>query len=587
MAGVVADSTLVYHEKQVAALCGVHAINNLLQGAYCNEIELAEIAAELDAAERELMLADGSDTPDALRFLAEDSGNVDASGNFSVSVLKEYLAKRHGVTLEMDPSLVDRALTDPNEFSAYMLNLEHHWFALRRMPCAGGEQRWLNLNSMLKGGPEVISDFYLSAFLNSMRSQHYTIMPVAGAPLPAPFTGGLGGVAGDSMHTMGDIAAAGKAAAGGGGSAAAAAAARRAAAQRARQAAAADPAMEAALRASLADADFGSYDEYVASTGGPGAAGMGGAAGGAGMSEDDLIAAAIAASLASPKGHPAGAGAPAEGFGSSSGSGSGSGSAAARAPSSSGGVVVLDHDDDEDEEARVLAAAIAMSMDGEGGAGGAGTGGVPSTAAAAVAPAAVPAGPSRHYAAVSSASLRSALPAEPEAASSAAGGAGGGAGSAASAPAVRIQLRLPAADAAAQIHAAGSAGASAGSAAAAAPAPSQLQRRFSPADPALALFDWAAACWLDAARPSAAAATAASPQVHSLPDFALVAGAPPPRAFTLAQAAGKEPLPAAAAAAAAAAADASAGAGIAAGPVTIGQLLGSATSAALIVRPIA
>ena len=37
------------------------------------------------------MLANGAETADALRFMAEDSGNVDDSGNFSVSVLREAL----------------------------------------------------------------------------------------------------------------------------------------------------------------------------------------------------------------------------------------------------------------------------------------------------------------------------------------------------------------------------------------------------------------------------------------------------------------------------------------------------------------
>jgi ataxin-3 len=38
---------------QVAALCGVHCINTLLQGRYVNEVELAGIAQELDALERQ------------------------------------------------------------------------------------------------------------------------------------------------------------------------------------------------------------------------------------------------------------------------------------------------------------------------------------------------------------------------------------------------------------------------------------------------------------------------------------------------------------------------------------------------------
>ncbi len=81
---------LLFHhrvvERQVAALCGRHCLNSLLQGPYFSDFDLAEIAHRLDDSERALMLAEGADTADAIRFIAEDSGNVDEAGNFSVSV---------------------------------------------------------------------------------------------------------------------------------------------------------------------------------------------------------------------------------------------------------------------------------------------------------------------------------------------------------------------------------------------------------------------------------------------------------------------------------------------------------------------
>jgi len=69
--------TYIYYEKQESSLCGQHALNALLIGPYFTPGDLAEIAAELDAKERELMLAAG-ETEEALKFLAEDSGNVNA-----------------------------------------------------------------------------------------------------------------------------------------------------------------------------------------------------------------------------------------------------------------------------------------------------------------------------------------------------------------------------------------------------------------------------------------------------------------------------------------------------------------------------
>ena len=42
----------LYHERQVAALCGQHCLNNLLQGPVFGAGDLASIAHSLDAAER-------------------------------------------------------------------------------------------------------------------------------------------------------------------------------------------------------------------------------------------------------------------------------------------------------------------------------------------------------------------------------------------------------------------------------------------------------------------------------------------------------------------------------------------------------
>ncbi len=76
--------TLLYHEKQVAALCGVHCINTLLQGPYFNEIDLAQIAHQLDELERAVMAEGGG--AEYQQFLNEASGNVAMDGMFSIQV---------------------------------------------------------------------------------------------------------------------------------------------------------------------------------------------------------------------------------------------------------------------------------------------------------------------------------------------------------------------------------------------------------------------------------------------------------------------------------------------------------------------
>ena len=72
-------------------MCGQHCLNNLLQGQYFTESELAEIAHELDMRERELMFSAGTETAEAIAFAAEESGNVDDSGNFSVEVCGAHM----------------------------------------------------------------------------------------------------------------------------------------------------------------------------------------------------------------------------------------------------------------------------------------------------------------------------------------------------------------------------------------------------------------------------------------------------------------------------------------------------------------
>ena len=192
----------VYHEKQVAALCGRHALNNLLQGPYVDEFSLAEIARELDDRERALMLAEGADTAAAVAFLAEDSGNVDDAGNFSLTVLREYLERAHRVSLVAEAGAVARAAGGGGaalEGEAFFLNLDAHWLAVRRLPTADGP-RWFDLNSLLPL-PRVLGDVYLGAFLAQMRAQGYFVFVVQGA-LPAALAGAGAGAAAAGVGTL-------------------------------------------------------------------------------------------------------------------------------------------------------------------------------------------------------------------------------------------------------------------------------------------------------------------------------------------------------------------------------------------------
>ncbi|CAM9654923.1 unnamed protein product, partial [Hapterophycus canaliculatus] len=172
----------VYHEKQVSSLCGQHCVNNLVQAERYSAADLAEIAHELDAQERQHMLAEGCDTPDALKFLAEESGNVDAAGNFSIQVLNTALKRLYGVHLVSagSESVGKLSTTGYDGEDAFVLNRHAHWVAIRKI----GGAYW-DLNSMLDN-PTRITTFALEAYLYQLREDGYSVFVVRGNDLPAP-----------------------------------------------------------------------------------------------------------------------------------------------------------------------------------------------------------------------------------------------------------------------------------------------------------------------------------------------------------------------------------------------------------------
>ena len=286
-------------------------MNNLLQGPFFTAADLADIAHQLDAREREVMLSQGTETADAIRFLAADSVNIDESGNFSITVLREAVRRSHGVELVARGSDVDKALEDPTAEAAFLLNLSSHWFTVRRL-----YGKWFNLNSFLKH-PQVISPFYLSVFLAQMRAEGYCIFLVRGA-LPSPLRDCTMGNP-TSWHTVEKLLAAGPASA----------VPSSPAAGSRDGSATPDAALAVALAASLAD--------------GGGPAGATNAGAGSGVADDD-VALAIALSMSRSDG------------GAAAGAGASVPSAVAAAADDD------DDDSDDDDAADDLARAIAMSQ---------------------------------------------------------------------------------------------------------------------------------------------------------------------------------------------------------------------------------
>ncbi|GMH83872.1 hypothetical protein TL16_g09743 [Triparma laevis f. inornata] len=101
--------------------------------------------------------ASGKDSNDYRKRKAEGSGNVDASGNFSIEVLRSAL-QTHSLTLVSYMSeAVKTSSIDLTSRTGFILNRDHHWFTIRQI-----NNNFWNLNSMLEK-PETISHFKLAA----------------------------------------------------------------------------------------------------------------------------------------------------------------------------------------------------------------------------------------------------------------------------------------------------------------------------------------------------------------------------------------------------------------------------------------
>lgn len=174
--------TYIYHERQSAALCGQHALNNLVQSAAFSPGQLADAAAELDRREMAFLAENtegGTSNRDYLERAREGSGNVDDAGNFSIQVLRLVLEQRFDRSL---PSVQGEEMKGKGEDlttnEGFILNRSNHWLAIRLV--AGSF--WV-LDS-LKERPEIISHFRLAAEIEAYTAQGYCVFACAGGPLP-------------------------------------------------------------------------------------------------------------------------------------------------------------------------------------------------------------------------------------------------------------------------------------------------------------------------------------------------------------------------------------------------------------------
>ncbi|KAF9531669.1 Josephin-domain-containing protein [Crepidotus variabilis] len=184
MAGLESLLPHIYHEKQQAGsmLCAQHALNNFTAP------DLSEIGRGLDDLEESY---DDSNT-------GGTSTNMDDTGFFSVQVL-DHALNVWGLTLARWRSEAMRPYQQhPENQLGFILNLEQHWFTLRRFGDANpdmdldeGNGHWFNLNSFLKD-PEWVSRTYLGMVLQQSEAEGYSVFVVTqsdpNAPLALPRT---------------------------------------------------------------------------------------------------------------------------------------------------------------------------------------------------------------------------------------------------------------------------------------------------------------------------------------------------------------------------------------------------------------
>ncbi|KAL3626925.1 hypothetical protein CASFOL_029236 [Castilleja foliolosa] len=169
---------MLYHEVQESKLCAVHCVNTVLQGPFFSEFDLAALASDLDLTERQMMV--GSVTGD---YFPEVSHNVSLDGDFSIQVLQKALEVWNLQVIPLNSPMAEPAQIDPEKESAFICHLQDHWFCIRKV---NGE--WYNFDS-LYAAPEHLSKFYLSAYLDSLKSFGWSIFLVRGDfPKDCPMT---------------------------------------------------------------------------------------------------------------------------------------------------------------------------------------------------------------------------------------------------------------------------------------------------------------------------------------------------------------------------------------------------------------
>merc|ERR1719474_2470055 len=187
-----AASYEVYFEAQdpESAICGRHAINNLLQGAYFTTIDLANIGNFLDEQEQKLLSVSHSPSggnslstsPDRRGAASNQPkySNVSMDGNFSIDVLISALNQLKIAVLPISHPECAAANENPTKEEGFIFYQMAHWIAYRRIHGV-----WYDLNSqsnylLLDPQPVAVSDFFLSAQISKLQDEGFSVYVIRG-----------------------------------------------------------------------------------------------------------------------------------------------------------------------------------------------------------------------------------------------------------------------------------------------------------------------------------------------------------------------------------------------------------------------
>ncbi len=142
-----ATSNNLYFERQVSGNCGVHALNNGLQGEYFTAEMLHAFAAQYNLEQTNLVYADDR---------SNIEGSSTAAGFFDINVLDLALRSINYELRHLDERWNVRWLEEfATKEGIFLVNRnENHWYAIRKFSrrCPGF------LFDSLRGGPVTIRD---------------------------------------------------------------------------------------------------------------------------------------------------------------------------------------------------------------------------------------------------------------------------------------------------------------------------------------------------------------------------------------------------------------------------------------------